>query len=307
MDNLYTLRFDKWQLAMVTSMFCLLLITMGIVGYLLSRDSGDNEHVYAKALTTWEERLNLHAAEVTRVKQEAIAQLGMLTQRVGELQAQLYNAQAISERLLQSSKLNHQEMAIYDTAQYQQIYGGNVNSQWQTLSPVDFIAVLDQLSTQISTHADQLAVLEKLLTQRELTETMLGIGRIVEKGWISSRYGYRIDPFSKKQKWHAGVDISSEPGTSIKAVAAGIVSFAGKRPGYGNMVELDHGNGYTTLYAHNRNNLVVMGDIVNKDQLIAQMGSSGRSTGPHVHFEVAHNGINLDPLPYIQAGYNPSP
>ena len=117
---------------------------------------------------------------------------------------------------------------------------------------------------------------------------------------MSSPYGKRIDPFTGELAWHHGVDFATgELGVEIKTVASGVVTYAGERQGYGLLVEVNHGNGYETLYAHDQEVLVKACDVVKKGQIIALSGSTGRSTGPHVHFEVHKNGRVVDPASYI--------
>lgn len=306
MDNLYTFRLDKWQVALTSSVTCLIFFTMGIGGYLLKGDSTEDHHAfYAQVLSTWEQHLETQAGEVMRVKQQASAQLEALTKRVAELQAQLYHIDGISQRLVQVAQLDPRELIVYNISASVP-WNHRVDTP-SRITSTDFIISLDKLEAQILTRSQQLAVLEKLLLERQLTESMLGLTRIVDQGWISSPYGYRVDPITQEQAWHDGIDIAAELGTPIKAIAPGIVRFAGMRAGFGHLIEIDHGNGFITRYAHNRNNLVVMGDIVNKGQMVAQMGNSGRATGPHVHFEMLRNGTTLNPLPYIQAGYGITP
>jgi len=124
-------------------------------------------------------------------------------------------------------------------------------------------------------------------------------GRPIKKGWMSSRYGKRTDPFTGRLAWHAGVDFAGKMGADIVAVASGVVTWAGPRYGYGRLVEINHGNGYKTRYAHCKELNVAVGDVVRKGDVVALMGSSGRSTGPHVHFEVYKNGRTVDPAAYI--------
>jgi len=118
-------------------------------------------------------------------------------------------------------------------------------------------------------------------------------------GWVSSKYGYRSDPFNGRRAWHAGIDVAGRDGGDIISVAGGVVSFAGDRHGYGNLVEINHGDGLVTRYGHAKSLAVKVGDVVEKGQLIAKMGSTGRSTGPHVHFEVIRNGRTEDPEKYM--------
>ncbi|HEY9050177.1 MAG TPA: M23 family metallopeptidase, partial [Gammaproteobacteria bacterium] len=122
----------------------------------------------------------------------------------------------------------------------------------------------------------------------------------ITRGWISSYYGMRTNPFTGKLQFHKGMDFASKSGSEVQAVAGGVITWSGKRYNYGNMVEVNHGNGYVTRYAHNKENLVKVGDTVKKGQAVASMGSTGRSTGPHVHFEVLKDGRQINPLKFVQ-------
>ena len=164
---------------------------------------------------------------------------------------------------------------------------------------VEVLATLDSLDAEMTDRAGKLSVLESVMMSRSLSERVTPSGRPVEDGWLSSRYGKRSDPFSGKQEFHKGLDFAGKKGTDVMAVGDGVVSWSGERSGYGRLVEINHGNGYVTRYGHNQKNLVSVGDTVRKGQLIALMGSTGRSTGPHVHFEVLHDGKQVNPSSYI--------
>ena len=138
-----------------------------------------------------------------------------------------------------------------------------------------------------------------LLVNRKLDEQTWLSGRPIEKGWISSFYGQRVDPFSGLLAMHKGIDFAGQAGSNIIAVASGVVTWSGTQSGYGEMVEISHGDGFVTRYAHNDENLVKAGDLVKKGQPIALMGSSGRSTGAHVHYEVYRHGRIVDPSSYV--------
>jgi murein DD-endopeptidase MepM/ murein hydrolase activator NlpD len=138
----------------------------------------------------------------------------------------------------------------------------------------------------------------------KLAETLHPAGKPIKKGWISSYYGMRNDPFSGKRTMHKGMDFAGKEGSEVVAVAAGVVTWSGKRSGYGKLVEINHGKGYITRYGHNKTVLVNVGDRVKQGQTISRMGSSGRSTGPHVHFEVLLNDKVVNPTKYIQAKRN---
>ena len=158
---------------------------------------------------------------------------------------------------------------------------------------------LDQLNEQIIDRQQQLETLEALLANKKLENDVFLAGRPIKKGWMSSRFGRRTDPFTGGADWHPGVDFAAKENSEIVAVASGVVTWADKRFQYGTMVEVNHGNGFKTRYAHCKSSLVKVGDIVKKGQVIALVGSTGRSTGPHVHFEVHKNGRVVDPATYI--------
>jgi murein DD-endopeptidase MepM/ murein hydrolase activator NlpD len=159
--------------------------------------------------------------------------------------------------------------------------------------------MLDQLETEMEDRDQKLSVLESLLMSRSLSERVMPSGRPVEDGWLSSRYGKRNDPFTGKQDFHKGLDFAGKKGSEVNAVGDGVVSWAGKKSGYGKLIEINHGNGYSTRYGHNQSHMVKVGDTVKKGQQIALMGSTGRSTGPHVHFEVLRNGKKVNPSGFI--------
>jgi len=171
----------------------------------------------------------------------------------------------------------------------------------QPLQVSDFMKLMDQLSQQLDDRGRQLDVLETMLINRNLQAEVFPNGRPTEGGWISSYFGLRADPFTGRPEHHAGIDLAGKEGSNVVAVASGVVTWAGDRFGYGQMVEINHGNGYVTRYGHNRTVLVKVGQPVKKGQALAEMGSTGRSTGPHVHFEVWRDGRPVDPMRYVQA------
>ncbi len=166
-------------------------------------------------------------------------------------------------------------------------------------SDMNLYAALASLEYRLLQRAQQLQALEELSKIKVLTEKtkLAGTAQIV-RGWISSRYGSRIDPLTGARKWHSGVDIGSHHGTEVHAVATGIITFAGEKGGYGNTLEISHGDGLLTRYGHNQSLLVKEGDVVHKGTAIALVGSTGRATGPHVHFEVREHGLAVDPAKY---------
>jgi murein DD-endopeptidase MepM/ murein hydrolase activator NlpD len=167
-------------------------------------------------------------------------------------------------------------------------------------SSMDLQAELGLFQAHLTDREQQLDIFESLLSKRKLEEQSWLSGRPVEKGWISSPYGKRTDPFSGKPAIHNGIDFAGTEGSNVIAVAAGVVTWTGSKSGYGELVEVSHDDGYVTRYGHNRKNLVAPGDVVRKGQPIALMGSTGRSTGAHVHYEVYKHGRSVDPSSYVQ-------
>lgn len=235
---------------------------------------------------------------VEDAKREAREHMDALALRLGELQAQLMRIDALGERLTELADL---EKGEFDFAKAPGVGGPQLQEERSQVAVVDFIQALDQLSEQLSDRREQLGVLETLLMNRNLQHEVFPAGRPAAKGWVSSRYGKRADPFTGRLAHHAGIDMAGKLGSDVIATAAGVVTWSGPRYGYGNMVELNHGNGYVTRYAHNLENVVAVGDKVEQGSVVAKMGTSGRSTGPHVHFEVIVNGRNVDPMRYLRA------
>ena len=244
----------------------------------------------------WSEDLAKQEVELAEAKDLANAKLNAITLRMSQLQARLVRLDALGERLIDMAKLDEGE---FDFNQPPALGGPETTNLGDVYQPPEFMKAVDQLAEQIENREQQLDTLDALLSQRELQDSTFVAGRPVKKGWMSSHYGRRIDPFSGSAAWHSGVDFAGKPGSEIVAVAAGVVVESGERSGYGDMVEINHGSGFRTRYAHNKENIVKAGDVVEKGQVIALMGNSGRSTGPHVHFEVYKNGRAVDPSSYI--------
>ena len=171
----------------------------------------------------------------------------------------------------------------------------------QTQDQMNLLTGMDELVKQLEDREQQLSVLETMMLHSNLQKQVFPAGRPVNSGWTSSYFGIRNDPFTGKRAPHDGVDFAGKLGSDIVTVGAGVVTWSGDRYGYGKLVEIDHGNGYVTRYAHSKDILVKVGEKVDKGQVVAHMGSSGRSTGPHVHFEVLRNGRAVNPARYISS------
>ncbi|MCW8919435.1 MAG: M23 family metallopeptidase [Gammaproteobacteria bacterium] len=233
--------------------------------------------------------------EARRVAEE---NLNALTLRLGQMQAHVFRLDALGQRLTRMAELDSGE---FDFSIPPAQGGPEGEGSGDSVKLPEFMLQLDELARQLENREQQLNVLENLLMSRNLHDEVFPAGRPITKGWLSSNYGTRNDPFSGKPEFHKGVDLAGKEGSDIISVAAGVVTWAGKRYGYGNLVEVNHGNGYVTRYGHAKEVLVTAGETIRKGQRIASMGSTGRSTGPHVHFEVWVDGHTVDPSKYIHA------
>jgi hypothetical protein len=230
--------------------------------------------------------------DVRRVLQEKVNALAM---RVGQMNGNVIRLDALGKRLTRMANLNDGEFDFGNPPPM----GGAEGADGQPAQIPNLTAMVDQLQNQLSSREQQLGVLENLILTRELNKQVYPEGRPVQDGWISSYFGQRSDPFTGYSAVHKGVDFAGPAGSKVSSVAAGLVTFAGDRPGYGEMVEINHGNGLATRYCHNEKLLVTQGDMVRKGQDVALIGSTGHSTGPHLHFEVLKNGTQVDPLRFI--------
>jgi murein DD-endopeptidase MepM/ murein hydrolase activator NlpD len=168
------------------------------------------------------------------------------------------------------------------------------------LSALSLASQLDLLTQSVDDRADKLMALETLLMQNQLSRGLLPSSMPIVDGWYTSNFGWRVDPFSGKSAMHEGVDFMSPPGTPIHASAGGVVVYSDTHPEYGNMVEVDHGNDIVTRYAHASRLLVKVGQVVRRGDKIAEVGSTGRSTGNHLHFEVRYKGMAQNPERFLQ-------
>jgi len=232
------------------------------------------------------------------IKSQNNEKLLVLANKVGNLQAQMNRLNALGERVIEKSNLPKKE---FDFGSGLPVGGSEPqnSADFQFSGLLNHIEVIDK---DLKKKQGQLDRLEIVLNNRHHIEQLYISGRPTKgKGsWLSSPFGTRKDPFNGRLRRHKGVDIAGFMGMPIISTAAGVVTEAGKRGGYGLMVEIQHGNGLATRYAHTQAVNVAVGDIVEKGQEIAVMGNSGRSTGPHVHYEVLQNGKQINPNYYIQ-------
>ncbi|MBT8122356.1 MAG: M23 family metallopeptidase [Gammaproteobacteria bacterium] len=277
---------------LIGAILACLALAIGAVLYTGIRIGADELAYVAE----WKDDVRQKQAEIQTIRHTAQADLDALTLRIGQLQAQMLRLNALGERLVSQGNLGTGE---FDFASQPAMGGPQDAMPGKSVPFNDFIGMLDDLDHEMTDREQQLSVLESVLSSRSLSERVMPSGRPITDGWLSSRFGKRNDPFTGKREYHKGLDFAGKKGSDVVAVGDGVISWSGKRSGYGNLVEINHGNGYATRYGHNQRNLVKVGDTVKKGELIALMGSSGRSTGPHVHFEVLRNGKAVNPSRYI--------
>jgi murein DD-endopeptidase MepM/ murein hydrolase activator NlpD len=265
-------------------------------GYFAYRMGVGEAALTGEMVAKWREVLDDQQNVVEDVRFEAEHNLEASALRIAQLQARIVRLDALGERLTRIGRLEEGEFNF----SHAPAMGGPENPvELSSYQPPAYMDLLEQLAQDIADREQQLGVLETLLINRKMQRDVFLAGRPVRKGWMSSRFGHRNDPITGKRAWHNGVDFAGKDGADVISVAAGVVVFAGPRNGYGQMVEINHGSGYSTRYGHHRELKVNSGDIVRKGEVVGLMGSSGRSTGPHVHFEVFKNGRIVDPSTYI--------
>ena len=232
---------------------------------------------------------------VDNARRNADAHLNALAQRLGQMQAQLLRVNALGGRLTRMAGLDAREFDFSAEA----AMGGPEQASLAS-APPDMMPSLDRLSQEIEHQQGRLSALESLLLDRKLNAAVTPSGWPVNGGWVSSGFGVRADPFNGHQSMHEGVDIASHMGSPVLAMGDGLVTHSGEQAGYGLSIEVTHESGLVTRYAHTSATLVKAGDRVRKGQAIALVGTSGRSTGPHLHFEVLRNGSAVNPQKYLQ-------
>ena len=244
----------------------------------------------------WNDDLAAQREDLARIEQDVDDQVAALATRVGRMQAQLIRLDALGKQLTEVAKLKRGE---FDFDQPPAL-GGPETGPGEGPAVPALDSMLDTMDAQIDDRRRQLTALQNLIMTRELARQIVPGGRPVESGYISSLYGKRTDPFDGNQASHLGLDFAGAAGTRVLAVADGIVSHTGSDGGYGRLVEVTHGNGYVTRYAHNAKLLVKPGQTVKRGDPIALMGSTGRSTGTYVHFEVLRDGKPMNPLSFVR-------
>lgn len=273
---------------------CAILFSFGLaLGYLMFHNaqqpiSTDIQDIQAE-IAIKENQLNEFKSHVNR-------ELDAMSLQVGGLYAQSLRLNALGARVSEVAKLEQSE---FDFSTEPGIGGAALTLTGQENTPEDLFNRLYSIKSSFEQQEKQLLLLNELLDEKNLSEQIKPSGKPIKNGWMSSRYGSRIDPFTGKQAFHSGLDFSGKPNSEIQSIADGVIIWAGKRGNYGNLVEIDHGSGYITRYAHLSQIDVEVGDKVTKGETLGLMGKTGRATSEHLHFEILKNGKKLNPWSYV--------
>lgn len=279
------------QVTLLAAFFLLTPIVLAVIlTYLTLFHASSLPHPFLQSLV-----LSAQQNELSKNRAYVQENLNAMAVKLGQMQAQMMRLDALGERLAKLSGVNRQEFNFST----QPGRGGAEPTLQKNLSPQDFGQQLDTLMKKLDERADQLGLMEAMLLQQKVKKVALPSSRPVTTGWYSSNFGWRIDPFTGKNAFHEGVDFMADVGTPVYAAGGGIVVYADNYAGYGNMIDIDHGNGLVSRYAHTSKIVVKAGDVVMKGQKIAEVGNTGRSTGAHLHFEVRHQGAPQNPQHYL--------
>ena len=280
------------HLLLMTGILGLLISTSVYLGYGLS--PGQNNQAL---IDEWQADVHRQQVQLSHIREEADADIDALSSRIGLLQAHVMRLDALGRKLVKMASIDTSEFDFDSSPPL----GGPETASNKVIEVGELTLAIEKLGMQLNDRENKLVVMENLVLNQKLQKEVEPSGRPITKGWLSSYYGMRTHPISGRREMHKGIDFAGAMGGQVIAVAKGVVTYSGKRYSYGQLVEIAHGNGYSTRYGHNSRLLVSVGDTVEKGFQIAEIGSSGRSTGPHVHFEVLKNGRVINPIPFIRA------
>jgi murein DD-endopeptidase MepM/ murein hydrolase activator NlpD len=283
------------------AMFASVLVLSSLFSYVTVRHAAEIRLPFLQDLLR-----SVNAEESQRSKDFVRENLNAMAVKLGEMQAQLLRLDTIGERLAGIAGVRPQELKAFETRTDGR---GGPLVQPTAMTSTDLQRAVDALATQLEAKSDAISMIESQMLEDRIRKSLLPTSLPVDAQWNASTYGWRVDPFTGERAMHEGADFVALPGTSINAAAAGVVIGAERHPQYGNLVEIDHGKDLTTRYAHASKILVKPGQLVKRGQKIAEVGSTGRSTGPHLHFEVRIRGLAQNPdrfLRMAQASQRPA-
>lgn len=282
-------------LAILLCVLCIVPVLLGLVSY-YTINRLDNPVLNQAIAQAWNKDIAQQKQSLEQIREDSELELQALSLSLAKAHARLIRVEALGEKLLETGKFSRKE---FNFSAPPPLGGLEESIGEDAFGKPQFAKAMDDFMIQLQQRELQLQVLDSLLNNQLMEKEVFLAGRPIKKGWMSSFFGSRLDPFSGKLAHHKGVDFAGKEDAEIIAVASGVVTWSGDRYGYGNLVEIDHGQGFKTRYAHNKKNLVQFGEIVRKGQTLALMGSTGRSTGPHTHFEVLRNGHQVNPERYV--------
>jgi len=290
------LKFPPWKgharmVLLLTAFAC-----CAVVMFSAGRISVSDQRELARSINELERDIQVQQGTVDRLSRQNVLNINALAARLAELQASSTRLDALGQRLAQMGQLSLEEFDFSEPVPV----GGPVDDETVGSAREEQLQLaIASLTNKLRRQSGQLDALQFLMMNRQLESDLTPAGWPVRKGWISSRYGERNDPFTGEREQHLGLDFAGTRGSEVLSVASGVVISAANRIGYGSTVEIDHGNGYQTRYAHNHELQVKAGDHVTAGQVIALMGDTGRASAPHVHFEVLRNGSRIDPAKFV--------
>jgi murein DD-endopeptidase MepM/ murein hydrolase activator NlpD len=250
----------------------------------------------AAILHQWRQSVDAENTELEFLHRKLAAENEAAGKLLAQMQARLMRMEALGQRVVAKSKLDPEEFDF----ESEPAVGGPVAQQTEEFSSSALHEQIAMFADRLRAREAELSILEDVLAATDQLADLELTGSPVKRGWISSPFGWRVDPINGQKAFHAGVDFAGRRDSEVMAVAGGVVTFAGEKDSYGRMIEISHGDGLLTRYGHHEALIVEVGDVVRKGELIGLMGSSGRSTGPHLHFEVEHNGKPVDPSQYLK-------
>ena len=281
----------KMVAVLLPAFFC-----CAVIMFMAGRSSVSEQPELMRSISALQLDIRSQQRLVDRLSRRNELNINALAARLAELQAASTRMDALGQRLAQMGQLSLEE---FDFSEPAPIGGPADYEAVGSASEIELRLAINGLGDKLRRQSSQLDALQFLMMNRQLENDLTPTGWPVRKGWISSRFGERNDPFTGERVQHRGLDFAGTRGSDVLSVASGVVIWAANRTGYGSTVEIDHGNGYQTRYAHNKQIQVNAGDHVSAGQVIALMGDSGRASAPHVHFEVLHNGNRVNPSKFV--------
>jgi murein DD-endopeptidase MepM/ murein hydrolase activator NlpD len=303
-----TFTLNIWLHLVVPALF--MAVLMGVYVTTQIKDAADEFSVMTTQLKPYKDlnkvlKVNKSVQGLVSNDEKYKIDVNILARRLGVLEAESLRLNAFGTRIVKMAKLDPQEFAFEDAPPLGGIGATQTSTDSQNedagygVAADDLMKSISNLETQLIDQRNRLEGMLQVLNGRILDKEVMPSGMPIEKGYISSKYGFRRDPFTGRKRLHKGIDFAGRKGTTVKAVAGGVVQFAGRKGGYGNVVELDHGDGLVSRYAHLSVINVKLDQVVKKGNPIALVGSTGRSTGPHLHLEVLKNGKQQNPAQYF--------